>query len=84
MRDNRLLPFWLPFAVIGVVALVLTSFGMTLLSIAFATYSLIPGLHSGVVIVVALIVSFLIGGAASLYAGGPSGTAGRRPPTHDE
>lgn len=72
MKDNRWVPFWLPFLVFGFVGLVLFGLGMLFLNVALATGDLIPGVHSGGVIIVALTIGAVIAGAAAWYARTPS------------
>lgn len=68
MNSQRWLPFWMPFLIFGVAFLAIFGGGFFLLSVAFSTYDLIPGLHSGGVIIAALTMALLVGALATFFA----------------
>lgn len=68
MNSQRWLPFWMPFVIFGVAFLAIFGGGFFLLSVALATYDLIPGLHSGGVIIAALTMALLVGALATYFA----------------
>ena len=72
-KDNPWLPALLPLAAFGVVAIILPALGMFFLTINYATADMFhaPWPHSTAVIVVALILSLLIGGIAAFVATRP-------------
>jgi hypothetical protein len=72
-KDNPWLPALLPLAAFGVVAIVLPTLGMFLLTINYATEDMFhaPWPHSTAVIIVALFLSFLIAGSAAFVATRP-------------
>lgn len=75
MKDSPWLPVIIPVIVFALVGVVLFSFGMLLLQIAFMTgdWFHAPYPHSTMVIVVALIVTGLIALACWLYSRPPGG-----------
>jgi hypothetical protein len=70
----------MPIAVFGVVLAIIFGLGFILLTIAYATEHMIPGLHSGGVIIAALVIGAVIMGAAAWYASRP---APRTPTSHE-
>lgn len=69
VNSNRWVPFWLPFVIFGIVAVVLVSLGITLLQIAIATHEIAPKeVPSLYVIIVALTVTLIIGAVATIAA----------------
>lgn len=72
MKDSPWVPFWMPFVVFGIVAVVLSSLGMLLLNIALATGDMFPSIHSWAVIIAALAIGTIITIIAAVYARGGS------------
>lgn len=72
-KDSPWLPVLMPLVVFGAVAIVLPSLGIFLLSVAVATEHMFhePVPHSMAVIIVALVIALLIGGAAAFVASRP-------------
>lgn len=72
-KDSPWLPVLMPLVVFGAVAIVLPALGIFLLNVALATQDLFhpPVPHSMAVIIVALIISLVIGGAAAFVASRP-------------
>lgn len=68
MKDSPWVPFWMPFVVFGIVAIVLPSLGMLLLNIALATSDMFPAIHSWAVIITALVIGAIITVVAAVYA----------------
>lgn len=68
MNSQRWLPFWMPFLIVGATLLTIFGGGFFLLSVALATYDLIPGLHSGGVIIVALALALVVVVLAAFFA----------------
>jgi membrane-bound ClpP family serine protease len=79
VKERPWTPFIIPLIVFPLVAVVLATFGMFFYIIGVATKGWIPGLHSGVVIILALIISFIVMGIAAAYASRPAG----RPARHE-
>jgi hypothetical protein len=79
VKESPWVAFWLPIAVFAIVLVIIFGLGFILLSIAYATEHSIPGLHSGGVIIAALILSTIIMGGAAWYSTRP---APRAPSSH--